>query len=416
MTRKLLTGNAAAAWGARLADIDYVPAFPITPQTEIIETLSGWFDSGDLSGKMTVLESEHSMITAAGAAAATGVRVFTATSSQGLLYAMEMIYAVTGLRAPFVLVNVSRGLSTPITLEPDHTDVLATRDSGFLQIHCATCQEVLDTILLSYRLAEHKNIRLPIIVNMDGFYLSFTREPVEIPDQTAARQFVGAFDPGNIRFRASMPESQAVAVLGGSPYSYFRYETHLAMLEALNVYPKIAEQFNQQFGRYHGLIECFETDDADIVFFMMGCFATKAKDAIVQLRKSCIKIGLIRPRMIRPFPAQAIVDALSGKQGVAVIDQNLSMGKGGVLHAELTSVLYGNKDAPAIVASFIGGLGGRDISQTEFFQMAEILMDGVKTGITPPPKLLYTENEFKELKKLRAIAQVERQELKEAKP
>lgn len=415
MTRKLLTGNAAAAWGARLADIDYVPAFPITPQTEIIETLSGWFDSGDLQGKMTVLESEHSMITAAGAAAATGVRVFTATSSQGLLYAMEMIYAVTGLRAPFVLVNVSRGLSTPITLEPDHTDVLAARDSGFLQIHCATCQEVLDTILMAYRLAEHKNIRLPIIVNMDGFYLSFTREPVEIPELAAARKFVGDFDPGNIRFRASMPESQAVAVLGGSPYSYFRYETHLAMLEALNVYPEIAEQFNSQFGRYHGLIECFETEDADIVFFMMGCFATKAKDAVIQLRKAGIKIGLIRPRMIRPFPSQAIVSALSGKRGVAVIDQNLSMGKGGVLHAELASVLYGVNDAPAVVASFIGGLGGRDISQAEFFQMAEILITAVNTSVTPPPKLLYTEQEFKELKKLRVIAQVERQELKEAK-
>lgn len=411
MTRKLLTGNAAAAWGARLADIDYVPAFPITPQTEIIETLSGWFDSGDLEGRMTVLESEHSMITAAGAAAATGVRVFTATSSQGLLYAMEMIYAVTGLRAPFVLVNVSRGLSTPITLEPDHTDVLAARDSGFLQIHCATCQEVLDTILLAYRLAEHKSIRLPIIVNMDGFYLSFTREPVQIPELAAAREFVGEFDPGNIRFRASMPESQAVAVLGGSPYSYFRYETHLAMLEALNVYPEIAEQFNQQFGRYHGLIECFETEDADILFFMMGCFATKAKDAVIQLRKAGVKIGLMRPRMVRPFPAQAIASALSGKRGVAVIDQNLSMGKGGVLHAELTSVLYGVKDAPAIVASFIGGLGGRDISQAEFFQMAEILGKAVKTGITPPPKLLYSEQEYKELKKLRVIAQVERQEL-----
>lgn len=414
MTRKLLTGNAAAAWGARLADVDYVPAFPITPQTEIIETLSAWFDNGDLQGRMTVLESEHSMITAAGAAAATGVRVFTATSSQGLLYAMEMVYAVTGLRAPFVLVNVSRGLSTPITLEPDHTDVLAARDSGFLQIHCANCQEVLDTILLAYRLAEHKNVRLPIIVNMDGFYLSFTREPVEIPDQAAARQFVGAFDPGDIRFRASMPESQAVAVLGGSPYSYFRYETHLAMLEALNVYPDIAEQFNQQFGRYHGLIECFEAEEADLLFFMLGSFATKAKEAVVQLRKAGIKIGLLRPRVIRPFPAQAIVSALSGKKGVAVIDQNLSMGKGGVLHSELTSVLYGNQDAPAIVASFIGGLGGRDISQAEFFHIAEILMDAVKTGVTPPPKLLYTEQEFKELKKLRAIAQVERQQLKEA--
>ncbi len=151
MTRELLTGNAAAAWAARLADIDYVPAFPITPQTEIIETLAAWIDRGELDARMVTLESEHSMITAAGAAAATGARVFTATSSQGLLYAMEMLYTVAGWRAPFVLVNVSRGLSAPITLEPDHNDVLAARDSGFLQIHAATCQEVLDTMLMAYR-------------------------------------------------------------------------------------------------------------------------------------------------------------------------------------------------------------------------------------------------------------------------
>src|SRR5512137_446684 len=193
MKRTMLTGNSAAAWGARLAGAEYVPAFPITPQTEIIETLALWIDKGEMDCRMVTLESEHSMITAAGAAAATGVRVFTATSSQGLLYGMEMIYGTAGYRAPFVLVNVSRGLSSPITLEPDHNDILAARDSGFLQLHCATCQEVLDGILMAYRLAEHKNIRLPIIVNLDGFYLSFTREPVEIPEQAAARQFVGTF-------------------------------------------------------------------------------------------------------------------------------------------------------------------------------------------------------------------------------
>ncbi|MET0093983.1 MAG: pyruvate ferredoxin oxidoreductase, partial [Sedimenticola sp.] len=176
MSRVLMTGNAAAAWGARLAEVDYVPAFPITPQTEIIEFLAAWSDSGEMTGRLVTLDSEHSMVTAAGAAAATGVRVFSATSSQGLLYAMEMIYTVSGWRAPFVLVNVSRGLSSPITLEPDHNDILAARDSGFLQIHCATCQEVLDSVLLAYRLGEDASVRLPVLVNMDGFYLSFTRE------------------------------------------------------------------------------------------------------------------------------------------------------------------------------------------------------------------------------------------------
>src|SRR5512137_439814 len=200
MKRTMLTGNSAAAWGARLAGAEYVPAFPITPQTEIIETLALWIDRGEMECRMVTLESEHSMITAAGAAAATGVRVFTATSSQGLLYGMEMLYTVAGWRVPFVLVNVSRGLSAPITLEPDHNDILAARDSGFLQIHCSTCQEVLDSVIVAYRLAEDHRIRLPVIVNLDGFYLSFTREPVTIPDPEAVRRFLGSFDPGSIKF------------------------------------------------------------------------------------------------------------------------------------------------------------------------------------------------------------------------
>src|SRR5512143_1389359 len=167
VTRTMLTGNAAAAWGARLAGVDYVPAFPITPQTEILELLGRWIVLGELDARLTLLESEHSMVTAAGAAAATGVRTFTATSSQGLLYAMEMLYTVAGWRAPFVLVNVSRAVAAPITLESDHTDVLAARDSGFLQLHAATCQEVVDFVLLAYRVAEDPRVRLPALVNLD---------------------------------------------------------------------------------------------------------------------------------------------------------------------------------------------------------------------------------------------------------
>ena len=180
MAVHLLTGNAAAAWAARLAQTDYIPAFPITPQTEIIEMLAQWIDNQDMAGRLVTLESEHSMITAAGAASATGVRVFSATSSQGLLYAMEMLYNVAGWRTPFVLVNVSRGLSAPITLEPDHNDILAARDSGLLQIHCATCQEVFDSTLMAFRLAEDERVRLPVIVNMDGFYLILSRTSFDL--------------------------------------------------------------------------------------------------------------------------------------------------------------------------------------------------------------------------------------------
>ncbi len=411
MRRALLTGNGAAAWGARLAAVDYIPAFPITPQTEIIESLAGWIDRGEMPGRLVTLESEHSMITAAGAAAATGVRVFSATSSQGLLYAMEMIYTVSGWRAPFVLVNVSRGLASPITLEPDHNDILAARDSGFLQIHCATCQEVLDSVLMGYRLVEDKRVRLPVIVNLDGFYLSFTREPVLIPDAETAANFVGKYDPENVRFRATAPESQAVAVLGGGPYSYFRYETHLAAQGALAVHEEVARVFHQQFGRHYAPVEGYFSEDAEYVFVMMGSFATKAREAVDRLREAGWSVGLVRPRIVRPLPREQLHQLLAGKRAVAVIDQNISMGMGGVLHGELCSALYGQPDAPPIVASFIGGLGGRDIRTEEFFEIAKTLRQSAQKGTTPPPRLLYTQTELRELRKLQAIAQVERGEL-----
>ena len=413
MSERLLTGNVAAAWAARLANVDYVPAFPITPQTEIIETISRWTDSGEMRARMVTLESEHSMMTAAGAAAATGVRVFTATSSQGLLYAMEMIYAVPGWRVPLVLVNVSRGLGAPLTLESDHTDIMAARDSGFLQLHCSTCQEVLDSILLAYRLAEHERVRLPAIVNMDGFHLSFTREAVDLPDVETVGQFLKPYDPENISFRASQPISQAVAVLGGSQYSYFRYEMHLAAMNAIEVYREIATEFTSLFGRSYEAVETYCTEDANIVFVMLGSFATKGKDAVDRLRDRGARVGLVRPRLLRPFPADDIRRAVAGKQAVIVIDQNISMGKGGVMHAEIASVLYGTPDAPAVLASFIGGLGGRDISAEEFYEMVAVAERAIASGETPPPRLLFTEDELRELRKLQAIAHVEREELRQ---
>ena len=414
MTRTLLTGNGAAAWGARLAATDYIPAFPITPQTEIIESLSTWIDRDEMTARMVTMESEHSMITAAAAAAASGIRVFSATSSQGLLYGMEMLYTVSGWRAPFVLVNVSRGLASPITLEPDHNDIMAARDCGFLQIHCSTCQEVLDSTLMAFRLAEDERIRLPVIVNLDGFYLSFTREPVEVPEPAAAKRFVGDYDAENIRFRARAPVSQAVAVIGGAAYSYFRYETHMAANNGLDVYDELAGAFADQFGRAYPAIDAYRSEDADIVFVMLGSFATKAKAAVDRLRAAGHSVGLLRPRLVRPFPAESFRNLLAGKAAAAVIDQNLSTGMGGVLHAELAATLYGDANAPSRLLSFIGGLGGRDISLEEFYRIAEVTRTAIAEQKTPPPRLLYTEQELREMRKLQAVASVERDELNNA--
>ncbi len=270
---------------------------------------------------------------------------------------------------------------------------------------------MLDQTLIAYRLAEHHRVRLPVLVNLDGFYLSFTREPVEIPDQKAVDHFIPKFNPETTKFRAGEPLSQGVVVLGSTPYSYFRYENHLASMQGLKAYEEIAAEFAQQFGREYHTLETYRSEDAEFVLFMMGSFATKAKDAVDRMREAGWKVGLVRPRMMRPYPDEPLRQALAGKLGVAVVDQNISMGKGGVLHSELASVLYGHPDMPPILASFIGGLGGRDFAPEEFFEMVKVLRAATEEGKPPPPRLLFTKNELREVRKMQAIAHAEREEL-----
>ncbi|MGF1579076.1 MAG: pyruvate synthase [Gemmataceae bacterium] len=398
-SRRMLTGNSAAAWGARLADIDYVPAFPITPQTEIIEKLSNWFADETLFGRFVTLDSEHSMITAAGAGAATGCRVFSATSSQGLLYGMESLYTVAGWRVPFVLVNVSRALSAPITLEPDHNDILAARDTGCVQLHAETCQEVLDLILQAYRIAEDSRVLLPVIVNLDGFYLSFTREPVDIPSQEQARRFLPAFTPQHAEFRASAPRAQGVAVLGGQLYSHFKQQTHLATRNAMTVYQEVAEEFSEIFGRDYDVLDAFQMEDADYALVMIGSFASKAKAAVLALRAEGKRVGLVRLRMVRPFPAVAVGNALAGRR-VAVIDQNVSPGLGGILYHEIAASVYHRADRPEVLRSFIGGLGGKDITLGEFRYLVDALERSRPEDVLIEPQFLSTEADKKVVRRM----------------
>lgn len=404
MVKEMMTGNYAAAWGARLSEVDYIPAFPITPQTEIIETLSQWINDGEMNARFTNMDSEHSMITAAGTAAATGARVFSATSSQGLLYGYEMLYNVTGWRAPLVLVNVSRGLSAPITLEPDHNDVLSARDSGFVQIHAETCQEVLDTILMAYRIAEDERVLLPVLINMDGFYLSFTREPVEIPGKNEVSRFLPEYRPKHAFFKASKPMSQGVAVLGGSAYSYFKYQMHLAALNVLTVHDEVAGEFKKIFGRSYSAIEAFKIDDAVYVIIMSNSFTIKGKAAVNKFREKGLKAGLLRLRLIRPFPSTELKAFLRGKKAVAVIDQNISPGSGGILYKEVTTALYHEPDRPEVILSFIGGLGGKDISHAEFNHIIEEMGKSMKTGVVPDTQLLYTKGDLKQINNMLNIA------------
>lgn len=405
MSRTMLTGNAAAAWGARLAGVDYIPAFPITPQTEIVETLALWCRNGDLAARLVMMDSEHSMLAAAAGAAAAGVRVFTATSSQGFVYGFEMLYVIAGLRLPLVLVNVSRALAHPITLEPDHNDVLSARDTGFLQLHCESSQEVLDSILIAYRLAEHRKTLLPAIVNLDGFYLSFTREPVSIPELPKVKEFLPDFTPAYPVLSAKEPSALGAAVLDSSLYTYFKHQMHHAAEDALATYPQIAAEFDERFGRRYSPIEEFMLDDADYVIVMTNSFASMGKAEIKRMRLAGKRIGLARLRLVRPFPHEDLQRLLRGRKGVAVVDQNISVGKGGILFSEIASALYGLSDRPPVLLSFIGGLGGRRFRRGEFDGMLDKLEHPpANLAEMAQPHLLFTGEECREVGRFFDIA------------
>lgn len=401
--RRMLTGNAAAAWGARLARVDYVPAFPITPQTEIIELLSEWFEAGTMRGRFVTLDSEHSMLTAAGAAAATGVRVFTATSSQGLVYGLEVLYTIAGWRVPLVLVNVSRGLSAPITLGPDHNDVLAARDTGFVQLHAETCQEVVDFILLAYRIAESPEVSTPVLVNLDGFQLSFTREPVELPGEGEAAEFVGSFSSLHPGFRRDQPVAQGVATLDGATYSYFRYQLHRAVENANQVFRESAGEFARRFGREYDPVESYRMDDAEYALVIIGSNATKAKAAVDRWRERGTRIGLVRLRLVRPFPAGELRSRLENRRAVGVLDQSLAPGLGGILFHEVAGALAGQNNSPAL-RSFIGGLGGKDIGEDEWDYLFEQLLRAAPGSPCECACLLMTEAELRGVRRSIEVA------------
>jgi pyruvate ferredoxin oxidoreductase alpha subunit len=341
---------------------------------------------------------------AGGAAAAAGTRVFTATSSQGLLYAFEVLYTVAGWRVPLVLVNVSRALAAPITLESDHNDVLAARDSGFLQIHAETCQEVLDSILIAYRIAEDQRVCLPAIVNMDGFYLSFTREPVSRPDPDRVRAFLPPYRPSHLGFKASRPQALGVAVLNSVGYSHFRYQMHLAAMNALAVHQEAADDFARLFGRRYDLVDGYRLEDAEDVLVMSNAFATKGKAAVDAARARGRRVGLLRLRVIRPWPSATITQALQGRRTVAVLDQNLAPGLGGILYQEVAATLGGEPDRPRALCSFVGGLGGRNIAEGEFEAIFARMAEAGERGRGVGPILLYTEEDRRQMDQWVTIA------------
>ena len=376
---KLVTGNEAAAWAARLSRVEVIPNFPITPQTECIETIAKWVADGEWKTDFVKMDSEHSVMSAAVGASAAGARVFTASSSQGLMLMNEIMYIASGLRLPIVMATVSRGLSAPITLWSDHNDFLAFLPTGWQMIHAATNQEVLDSIIMAYKASENKKVLLPTMVNMDGYVLSYTDEPTEIPAQKLVDKFLPKYKPEHAFFDSKHPLIQGTAVLAGEDYTYFRKQHTAAAQNALKVILQVAKEWKKLTGREYGLFEKFMLDDADYVFVTQGSISTTAKQAVLDLRKKGIKAGLLRLRVIRPMPWKQLAKALSNAKAIAVVDKNVSPGIGGIMYPEIKAVAYENDNHP-VISGFITGLGGSKTGVKKFISIYEYLKKDGKTG------------------------------------
>lgn len=386
MSSSSLSGHAAVAWGARLALVNYILGFAASPAIDIIDILADWIKQGEMDGSLSILETEDAMYSAAAIAASNGQRVFAVTTGKHLMLALNLIHAASNWRVPMVMFNLIVSDETDTLSAPDHNTALAARDSGFIQFYCASCQEVLDTVLLAYRLSEDETVRLPVLISLDRHSLRNTHEEVEIPNVTAARQFIGS--------RVQQTHVPEILTIGShvdmdiKPGSGFRFSMHLASQQALTVYDELAEEFRDFFGRYYPAIESHSCDDAEFVFIVTGACLCPALEATRQLRESGWKVGVLRPRLLRPFPQDRLIHLLHGKRAVAVIDDHLSPGKGGVLHGEIVSALYGQHGIPPIVASFLVRQCDQEISVRQFLNMAEELREAVDTGTALEPRIL----------------------------
>ena len=350
-----MTGNEAAALAAKMANPQVVAAYPITPQTSIAEKLAEYASVGKMHTRYLKVESETSALAACIGGSLSGARVFTATSSQGLALMHELLHWSAGARLPIVLVNVNRSMAAPWSLGVDHNDSLSQRDTGCLQIYCETAQEVLDTVLIAFKLAEA--VLLPILVCMDGFLLSHYSEPVEIPDQKEVNRFL---PPRRARYKL---DPRRPCTLGGGVNSQVLYQLRQQMQEDMDAVParfdRICQQFNRQFGRRYRQVEVYKNKDADLALITNGTMAGTVK-AYVRQGGSDKKVGLVKMRFFRPFPAAQLRKAVKGFKKAIVIDRNLSPGGGGIFAQEIKSALYATAEQIPLV-SVIGGLGGVDV-------------------------------------------------------
>jgi pyruvate ferredoxin oxidoreductase alpha subunit len=385
-----LNGDEAVALAVKQSDVDVIAAYPITPQTIIVEKLSEYVANNEVETEYVCTESEHSAMAACLAASATGARVFTATASAGLALMHEMLFVTSGCRAPVVMAVANRALSAPLNIHGDHSDAMAERDSGWIQIYAENAQEVYDSVIQAFRIAEHLDVQLPVMVGLDGFTLSHTLENVQtladetVKDFVKTRQFpvVLTHEGKTVPFKLD-PDTPLTIGPVALPNYYFEFKRQQeeAMKNAMNVIQQIHDECAQLTGRAYGdgLLEQYKLGDAEIAVICVGSTAGTAKAVIDELRNSGVKAGLLRIRTYRPFPAEAIVKALGKAKAVAVMDRSMSFGgRGGAVFHEVRHALYDSATRPYVV-NYIYGLGGRDTSPTQIKKIFDDLQKILQT-------------------------------------
>ena len=356
-TKMLLSGNHAVSYGVKLARPQVIPVYPITPQTPILEKITELHAEGELAADIMTAESEHSAMAACITASLTGVRVFTATASQGLMLMHEMLHYASGARAPIVMANVNRTIGSPWAFWPDQTDSLAQRDCGWIQYYCEHGQESLDTVIQAYKVAEQ--VLLPVMVVHEAFYVSHSVEPVEIPEQSLVDAYLPSFTPEH-RLDPDIGESWG-NVVNQEMYHRHRRDMGEAMEGAIPLAKQADEQWKQLTGRGYGIIEEYRCEGAELVIATMGGIAGTAREAIDELRAAGVPVGLLKVKLFRPFPVFEVRQALRGIPKVMVMDRNFAPGTGGFLHQELKAALYGMEQGPEI-HGYLTGVGGTNVS------------------------------------------------------
>lgn len=363
MAKKFLSGNEAFAYGVRLARPQVISAYPITPQTIVVEKLSEFVEDGSLNAEFIHVESEHSALSCAMGASSVGARAFTATSSQGLLYMAECLPYAAGGRFPIVMMNANRSTALPWNIYGDQRDSLSQLDSGWIQAYAENAQEALDLALMSFYIAEHKDVSTPFMANLDGFVLTHTYEVADVPTAEQADAFLPKYQTEN-KMDLQHPRNLAFSA-GPDTNTYFKYREHLGILNASKIIGEAEERFAKIFGRrYTGLTESYRTEDADYILITLGSLSGLVREVVDELRKEGSRVGLLRLRYLRPFPNEEIAATVKNAKAVAVLEKDISFGNEGTVYTNVNSALQKAKlRIPS--SDYIGGLGGRNISKEE---------------------------------------------------